>query len=824
MTRPASAPGGRKLSVRLALASLLCSAVIAVLVSALQIFILYQQEARSAGERFSQIETAYLPGIAASLWEVDTAGTDVLLNGISRLPNVGKVTLLDETGHAWQRNADAGDAHLGARTFQIVYREGGLHYQVGELSVELSDSAILARLTGRAVGITITSACSLLLGAACMLVLFRRAVTRHLETMVQFVRSIDLKRAGAPLRLARAPRAGLDELDTVVNAINQMRAKLAQDVLDMARIEEELRQHRDNLEELVGQRTLTIADKNAQLAQAIAKAEAANRAKSEFVANMSHEIRTPMNAVLGITHLLETLGLSAPQQQYVGMIRSAGQSLLAILNDILDFSKIEAARMELSAAPFALGDVLDAIASIMAVNVGDKELELAIGIEPDVPRRLSGDALRLQQILVNLVGNAMKFTERGEVTLLVEQLSRDANTAQLRFSVADTGMGMDAVQLERVFTAFGQADASITRRFGGTGIGLTICKRLAELMGGSIAVTSKLGQGSRFSVTLPLLVIDDAPAPAANAAGGPRLLVVDDNATSRDYLRKTIGAWGWQADSAASGAECLARVRLQRDVGAPYDAVLVDWRMPDMDGVLTMQALHAMSDTGDARVAHDVDDTVGSANTRGNGGGGDDAAPLPVVLMVSAHGREQLLRQAGSAQAAAILIKPVTGSTLFDTLQELTAARAGKSALASMPPQAQERPRLSGARLLLVEDNELNQFVARGLLERAGATVDIAGDGQQAVDKLRADPGRYDVVLMDMQMPVLDGVSAARLIRDELKLTLPVLAMTAGVMESERDICMAAGMDDFIAKPIDVAQMLAVIARHLPAAGARRPD
>src|SRR5471030_573783 len=377
---------------------------------------------------------------------------------------------------------------------------------------------------------------------------------------------------------AAGPRAGLDELDTVVNAINQMRAKPAQDVLDMARIEEELRQHSDNLEELVGQRTLTIADKNAQLAQAIAKAEAANRAKSEFVANMSHEIRMPMNAVLGITHLLETLGLSAPQQQYVGMIRSAGQSLLAILNDILDFSKIEAARMELSAAPFALGDVLDAIASIMAVNVGDKELELAIGIEPDVPRRLSGDALRLQQILVNLVGNAMKFTERGEVAVLVELLERDGATARLRFSVADTGIGMDAAQLERVFTAFGQADASITRRFGGTGIGLTICKRLAELMGGSIDVSSQPGQGSRFSVTLPLTVVDDAPQAAA--VDGPRLLVVDDNATSRDYLRKTISAWGWQADTAASGAECVARVRSQRDAGAPYDAVLVDWRMP----------------------------------------------------------------------------------------------------------------------------------------------------------------------------------------------------------------------------------------------------
>lgn len=554
---------------------------------------------------------------------------------------------------------------------------------------------------------------------------------------------------------------------------------------------------RNSLNEIVG--FLGIAKDISQeketakeLREAKEHAEVANQTKSDFVANMSHEIRTPMNAVLGITRLLASTRLSADQKKYLNMIKGAGQSLLGILNDILDFSKIDAGHMKLDPAPFRLGDILNELATIMSVNAANKDLELVIGVDPDVPEFFIGDALRLQQVLVNLVGNAIKFTAHGEVSVLVQRLGPDAETVNLYFQVRDTGIGMTPEQRARLFTPFFQADASTTRRFGGTGLGLAISKHLVSMMGGIIEAESEVGVGSEFRLIIPLQKnsVGEDSRRSRKALGDLRILVVDDNLTSREYLRKTISGWNWKVDCVESGILAIEQVHALTVRGERYDVVIADWQMPGLDGLDTMRAIRKIPGTS-----------------------------VPVVIMVNAFAHDRLMQAQASAEVDAILIKPVTTSNLFDTLHEVLVTRT--HAQMHVPGDHEALPpgeRLDDACVLLVEDNALNQLVAKTMLEEAGATVAVADNGQQAVDMLRTDPQRYQMVLMDVQMPVMDGLSATHIIRNELQLTLPVLAMTAGVLESEREQCVTAGMDDVITKPIDVDKMLATIRQHLPAA------
>ncbi|WP_166263367.1 CHASE domain-containing protein [Marinobacter caseinilyticus] len=519
-------------------------------------------------------------------------------------------------------------------------------------------------------------------------------------------------------------------------------------------------------------------------------AEAASRAKSEFVANMSHEIRTPMNAVLGMTQILARTSLSADQRNYLDMAHKAGQSLLEILNDILDFSKIEAGRMDIVPVTFDLDEVIRSLANIMAVEGANKDLKLAIGVEPDVPRRLVGDELRIRQVLVNLITNAIKFTEQGEVAMLIERVAEDGPNVTLRFRIRDTGIGMTEEQQERLFSAFTQADTSMTRRFGGTGLGLAISKQLLDLMGGTIDLRSEEYQGTEFIVELGLTlaqgrVTANNPVPD----GGLRTLVVDGHDTSRDYIGMTFESWNWHFDTAVSADEALKLAQQASEAGEHYQLVLVG------RAVLTTQP--------------GLIDSI-------RGVGQDQR--LIVILMIESHDQRHPVNVIDIGQADAVLVKPVTSSHLFDRLHEIIDLRQGGGMLDAAEAFDGLKGSLNRARLLLVEDNPLNQTVARQLLEYAGADVVLAENGQQAVDYLRQHSAEFDAVLMDVQMPVMDGLTATGIIRSELKLGLPILAMTAGVLESERQRCTEIGMNDFIAKPIVEGQMVSVIQQYLNAA------
>ncbi|HEX7020463.1 MAG TPA: response regulator, partial [Gemmatimonadaceae bacterium] len=538
------------------------------------------------------------------------------------------------------------------------------------------------------------------------------------------------------------------------------------------------------------------------LVDARRRAEEATEVKSMFLANMSHEIRTPMNAIIGLSHLALKTSLTAKQRDYVSKIHGAGTSLLAVINDILDFSKIEAGRLDIESTEFGLDDVIASVTMLTAHKAHDKGLELLAHVQHGVPERLVGDPLRLGQILTNLVNNAVKFTEHGEVRLTVERLEDAAagDAVHLRFAVRDTGIGMSDEQAARLFQPFTQADMSVTRKHGGTGLGLTISRRLVELMGGRIWLESQPGAGTTFyfTVRLGLGTGIQARNVVPERLDRIRALVVDDNATARDILHDALATVVRRVDVVASGKDAITAVR-QHDAVEPYDILFMDWRMPGMDGLQASRQIKA-----DETLEHQ-----------------------PAIVLVTAFGRDEVREEAQNLQLDGFLVKPVTKSTIVDTLVNVFAGGAHEPE----PPQAEtEVQRLRGARILLTEDNAINQQIAIELLQAAGATVDVAGNGREAVDILSSGPPtpRFDVVLMDLQMPEMDGFQATTAIRADRRFaTLPIIAMTAHATAEERQRCLEAGMNDHIPKPIDPDVLIETIARFFvppTEAGARPPD
>jgi two-component system sensor histidine kinase/response regulator len=522
---------------------------------------------------------------------------------------------------------------------------------------------------------------------------------------------------------------------------------------------------------------------NLELQARTVQAEAANVAKGSFLATMSHEIRTPMNAILGMLALLHTTELSPRQIEYVSKAHGASRYLMSVLNQVLDFSKIEASKLTLELQPFHMDQVLQGISVIVAEGMG-RGVEVLFDIDPALPEHLVGDATRLQQVLVNLVSNALKFTIAGEVVLSMSVLTQDASCVSVEVAVQDTGIGIAADNHARIFAGFTQAEASTTRRFGGTGLGLTISQRLVELMGGEIKVESVLGEGSRFHFCLNLPVAQAMGPALPMALVSRHVLIIDDHPRARAVLACMGRSLGWSVTVAEAGEAALVVLKALALAGTPCDAIFIDEQMPGLDGWDTGRRIRQL---------------------RLDGG-------CAMILMVGSHAGGVLAQRgqrSGQALFDGFLVKPLTAAMLRCVME----AREQTTALSLHPKPAATRPRLAGMRLLVAEDNPNNQQIARELLEGEGAVVQIVNHGQEAVTAVLAASLPFDVVLMDLRMPVMDGHAATRVIRQHLP-GLPIVAMTASAIASERDACLAAGMNDHISKPFELSHLVQVLCQQ----------